>query len=194
MLRVRRAGDKHPATRPARRELSGQTITTSRRTCSAPICRRGATRTRISPPLCRGCWRRPMPPASRYTKPTRAPINCRAPVPVPAAVGRSYKTVHLVDWERPELNDFALAEETTLRGGHERRPDLLVYLNGIAVGVIELKRSSVEVTDGVSQALRELRASHGQIRGRDGRDARLHQRGLGAAGCSPRCRRAGARS
>ncbi len=41
----------------------------------------------------------------------------------------------------------------TLKGGYERRPDLVLYLNGIAVGVIELKRSSVEVADGVRQLI-----------------------------------------
>jgi type I restriction enzyme R subunit len=41
----------------------------------------------------------------------------------------------------------------TLRGGYERRPDLVLYLNGIAVGVIELKRSSVEIGDGVRQLI-----------------------------------------
>ena len=61
--------------------------------------------------------------------------------------------MHLVDWEHPEKNDFALAEEVTLRGGYERRPDLVLYLNGIAIGVIELKRSSVEVADGVRQLI-----------------------------------------
>ena len=61
--------------------------------------------------------------------------------------------MHLVDWEHPEKNDFALAEEVTLRGGYERRPDLVLYLNGIAVGVIELKRSSVEIADGVRQLI-----------------------------------------
>ena len=74
-------------------------------------------------------------------------------VPVQVAAGKAHETVHLVDWENPEANDFALAEEVTLRGGHERRPDLVIYLNGIAIGVIELKRSSVEVTDGVNQLI-----------------------------------------
>ncbi len=74
-------------------------------------------------------------------------------VPVQVAAGKAHETVHLVDWEHPEANDFALAEEVTLRGGHERRPDLVMYLNGIAIGVIELKRSSVEVTDGVNQLI-----------------------------------------
>ncbi len=74
-------------------------------------------------------------------------------VPVQVAAGRPHETVHLVDWEHPENNDFALAEEVTLRGGHERRPDLVIYLNGIAIGVIELKRSSVEVGDGIRQLI-----------------------------------------
>ncbi|WP_150305473.1 type I restriction endonuclease subunit R [Pseudomonas saliphila] len=74
-------------------------------------------------------------------------------VPVQVAVGQAHETVHLVDWENPHANNFAIAEEVTLRGGHERRPDLVIYLNGIAVGVIELKRSSVEVADGINQLI-----------------------------------------
>ncbi|ROL84132.1 type I restriction endonuclease subunit R [Pseudomonas chlororaphis] len=74
-------------------------------------------------------------------------------VPVQVAVGQAHETVHLVDWKHPEHNDFAIAEEVTLRGGHERRPDLVIYLNGIAIGVIELKRSSVEVADGINQLI-----------------------------------------
>jgi type I restriction enzyme R subunit len=74
-------------------------------------------------------------------------------VPVQTAVGAPHETVHLVDWTNPQANDFALAEEVTLKGGHERRPDIVLYLNGIAVVVIELKRSSVEVADGVRQLI-----------------------------------------
>ena len=74
-------------------------------------------------------------------------------VTVQIAAGKPHDTVHLVDWEHPENNDFALAEEVTLRGGYERRPDLVLYLNGIAVGVIELKRSSVEIADGLRQLI-----------------------------------------
>jgi type I restriction enzyme, R subunit len=74
-------------------------------------------------------------------------------VSVQIAAGKPHDTVHLVDWEHPENNDFALAEEVSLRGDYERRPDLVLYLNGIAVGVIELKRSSVEIADGVRQII-----------------------------------------
>jgi type I restriction enzyme R subunit len=74
-------------------------------------------------------------------------------VPVQVAVGQAHETVHLIDWANPEKNDFALAEEVTLKGGYERRPDIVLYLNGIAIAVIELKRSSVEVADGVRQLI-----------------------------------------
>ena len=74
-------------------------------------------------------------------------------VPVQVAAGRAHETVHLIDWEHPERNDFALAEEVTLKGGYERRPDIVLYINGIAIAVIELKRSSVELADGVRQLI-----------------------------------------
>ena len=74
-------------------------------------------------------------------------------VPVQIAAGQAHETVHLVDWEHPEKNDFGLAEEVTLKGGYERRPDIVLYLNGLAVGVIELKRSSVEIGDGIRQLI-----------------------------------------
>jgi len=65
-------------------------------------------------------------------------------VPVQIAAGQAHETVHLIDWANPAKNDFALAEEVTLRGGYERRPDIVLYLNGIAIVVIELNRSSPE--------------------------------------------------
>lgn len=74
-------------------------------------------------------------------------------VQVQTAAGQAHDTVHLIDWEHPECNDFALAEEVTLRGGYQRRPDIVLYLNGIAIGAIELKRGSVEVADGVRQLI-----------------------------------------
>ena len=74
-------------------------------------------------------------------------------VPVQIAAGQVHETVHLIDWEHPEKNDFALAEEVTLKGGYERRPDIVLYINGLAIAVIELKRSSVELADGVRQLI-----------------------------------------
>ncbi len=74
-------------------------------------------------------------------------------VDVQIGAGRPYDKVHLIDWKHPEKNDFALAEEVTLTGGYERRPDIVLYLNGLAMVVIELKRSSVELADGVRQLI-----------------------------------------
>ena len=62
---------------------------------------------------------------------------------VQVGVGQAHETVQLIDWQHPEANDFAVAEEVTLKGGYERRPDLVLYLNGIAIAVIELKRGSI---------------------------------------------------
>jgi len=62
-------------------------------------------------------------------------------------------TIQLIDWDHPDKNHFALAEEVTLKGNYERRPDLVLYVNGIAVGVIELKCSKVSIGDGIRQNL-----------------------------------------
>jgi type I restriction enzyme R subunit len=72
-------------------------------------------------------------------------------VPVKTKAGERTDTVHLVDWEQPERNDFAVAEEVTLPGTAERRPDVVLYVNGIAVGVLELKRGSRDVGEGIRQ-------------------------------------------
>ena len=72
---------------------------------------------------------------------------------VKIALDRPTETVHLIDWENPEANDFAIAEEVTLKGGYERRPDLVIYLNGIAIVLVELKRSSVNISDGIQQLI-----------------------------------------
>ncbi|MFN5219959.1 MAG: type I restriction endonuclease subunit R [Cyanobacteriota bacterium] len=74
-------------------------------------------------------------------------------VQVKAAADQPTSTVALVDWHNPEANDFAIAEEVTLKGNQERRPDLVLYVNGIAIGVIELKRSRVSIGDGIRQNL-----------------------------------------
>lgn len=73
---------------------------------------------------------------------------------VQTEIGKAHETVHFVDWDNAEKNDFALAEEVTLKGeGYQRRPDIVLYLNGLAVAVMELKRGSVEVADGVRQLI-----------------------------------------
>lgn len=78
-------------------------------------------------------------------------------VQVKADVGALTETVWLIDWKRPERNHFAIAEEVSVQAADPRalgkRPDLVLYVNGIALGVLELKRSKVSVGEGIRQNL-----------------------------------------
>ena len=65
--------------------------------------------------------------------------------------GESPKTVYFINWEEPEKNNFYIAEEVTINGNVEKRPDIVLYINGIAVAVMELKKSTVSVADGIRQ-------------------------------------------
>jgi type I restriction enzyme R subunit len=65
--------------------------------------------------------------------------------------GQNKETVYLIDWNNPLENDFAIAEEVTIKGQHNKRPDIVIYINGIALGVLELKRSTVSVSEGIRQ-------------------------------------------
>ena len=77
-------------------------------------------------------------------------------VPAQFTAGQAHETVLLIDWANPEKTDFALTQEVTLKGGYPRRPDIVLYLNGMAIAVIKLKRTSVELADGVRQLITNL--------------------------------------
>lgn len=72
-------------------------------------------------------------------------------VEVSANVADRYQRVHFINWAVPEKNHFAIAEEVTVQGNREKRPDIVLYINGIAIGVLELKRSTVSLGDGIRQ-------------------------------------------
>jgi type I restriction enzyme R subunit len=78
-------------------------------------------------------------------------------VKVQPDVGEQHATVWLIDWNNPDNNHFAIAEEVTINGSDARantkRPDIVLYVNGIALGVLELKRSTVSVAEGIRQNL-----------------------------------------
>ncbi|AVO50508.1 restriction endonuclease subunit R [Melaminivora suipulveris] len=74
-------------------------------------------------------------------------------VPVKTEAGEPTQTVHLINWKQPTANDFAIAEEVTLKGKQQRRPDVVLYVNGIAIGVLELKNSRVSIGHGIRQNL-----------------------------------------
>ncbi len=64
-----------------------------------------------------------------------------------------YITVNFIDWQQPFNNHFAIAEEVTITGENTKRPDIVLYVNGIALGVLELKKSSISVSEGIRQNL-----------------------------------------
>lgn len=76
-------------------------------------------------------------------------------VKVREGVGDYTETVWLVNWKEPHKNQFAIAEEVTVAAAnpqaHGKRPDIVLYVNGIALGILELKRSTVSVAEGIRQ-------------------------------------------
>jgi len=74
-------------------------------------------------------------------------------VTVQPTIGQNTETIWLIDWKNPLANHFAIAEEVTIKGIHKKRPDIVLYVNGIALGVLELKRSTVSISEGIRQNL-----------------------------------------
>lgn len=78
-------------------------------------------------------------------------------VKVRPEAGQNMETVWLIDWAHPERNHFAVAEEVTVPASdpaaYRKRPDVVLYVNGVALGVLELKRSTVSVSEGIRQNL-----------------------------------------
>ena len=67
-----------------------------------------------------------------------------------------YITVHYIDWKNIDNNDFAVAEEVSVlcsNGCNHKRPDLVIYVNGIALAIFELKRSSIIAAEGIRQLI-----------------------------------------
>ena len=64
--------------------------------------------------------------------------------------------VYLVDYENIDKNSFIIANQWTIVENAEKRPDVIVFLNGLPVGVFELKSPSREETD-ASEAYLQLR-------------------------------------
>ncbi len=64
--------------------------------------------------------------------------------------------VYLVDYKNPRNNSFIIANQWTFIENSNKRPDIILFLNGLPVVLIELKSPSREETD-VSEAYRQLR-------------------------------------
>lgn len=73
-------------------------------------------------------------------------------------VGEKEQKVYFIDYEDYTNNEFYVAEEVTIEGQNQKRPDIVIYINGIAIGVIELKRSTVSINEGIRQNLDNQKA------------------------------------
>lgn len=72
--------------------------------------------------------------------------------------GEDTRRVRFIDWEHPDTNEYTVAEEVSMRSAaHTRRPDVVLYINGIAFAVIELKKSNEQVAEGIRQNLTNQR-------------------------------------
>ena len=64
--------------------------------------------------------------------------------------------VYLVDYKNSENNSFVVANQWTFIENSNKRPDLILFLNGLPIVLMELKSPSREETD-ASEAYRQLR-------------------------------------
>ncbi len=74
-------------------------------------------------------------------------------VKVKPGVGEQTETIWLIDLKKPEANHFVVVEEVTVLGQHTKRPDVVLYVNGLALATIELKRSKVALSEGIRQTI-----------------------------------------
>ncbi|MEI7463646.1 MAG: type I restriction endonuclease, partial [Candidatus Taylorbacteria bacterium] len=69
--------------------------------------------------------------------------------------GKSHSPhMRFIDFERPLANSFHVASEFEIEEGRNRRPDIVLFVNGIPFAVIENKKPSVGVNEAVNQMLR----------------------------------------
>lgn len=116
------------------------------------LVRQGYSEEQISKAIYRVTTEARNPQRSLYENNREVYNLLRYGVPV-ATVGETTESVRVIKWDDPTKNDFAIAEEVTLSGDNDRRPDLVLYINGIAIGVIELKNSRISIGDGIRQNL-----------------------------------------
>lgn len=64
--------------------------------------------------------------------------------------------VYLVDYKNPENNSFIIANQWTFIENSEKRPDVILFVNGLPIVLMELKSPSREETD-TSEAFRQIR-------------------------------------
>ncbi|WP_242218940.1 type I restriction endonuclease subunit R [Shinella zoogloeoides] len=69
----------------------------------------------------------------------------------------------LIDFDHPEANDFWVTNQFTVaEGKYTRRPDVMVFVNGLPLGIIELKNAGSEAAT-IDHAFQQLQTYKAQI-------------------------------
>ena len=72
---------------------------------------------------------------------------------------RTSPQLKFIDWKEPKNNQFHVVAEFELEEDQNRRPDIVLFVNGIPFAVIENKKASVSVDEAVSQMIRNQKFS-----------------------------------
>ncbi len=70
--------------------------------------------------------------------------------------------VVLVDFDDPDANAFLAVNQVTVKGTHTRRPDIVVFVNGLPLAVIELKNIA-DANTTIEQAYKQIQTYKAQI-------------------------------
>ncbi len=88
-----------------------------------------------------------------YQKNKKVYALLRQGIPVKGNAETPATVVKLINWQHAEHNNFGIAEEVNIKGGQQKPQDLVLYVNGIALGVVEIKASAHEIGDGIKQII-----------------------------------------
>jgi len=81
---------------------------------------------------------------------------------------RKSHSLRYIDWQHPEANVYHVSDEFSMekRGSHEtRRPDIVLFVNGIPLAVVECKRPDLELESGekaVAEAVSQMLRNQGE--------------------------------
>ena len=79
--------------------------------------------------------------------------------------GEQSTRAKLIDWDEPERNEFTAVNQLTIvEDGHNRRPDVLLYVNGLPLGQLELKNPALD-KDGPVKAVNQVQHYRSTIPG-----------------------------
>jgi type I restriction enzyme R subunit len=78
--------------------------------------------------------------------------------------GQRVEVVRVIDWQEPQNNDFLLASQFWVAGElYLKRPDLIGFINGLPLVLIELKKPGVNVREGFDKNLCDYKQTIPQL-------------------------------